>query len=654
MLAKPLTNLLRKDQFEWSQEATEAFRNLQQALSSAPVLVLPDFSKPFVVETDACSTRIGAVLMQGGQPLAYFSKGLAPRHHSLSIYEKELLAVVQGVEHWHQYLEGRHFVIRTDQQSLKYLLDQKLKTSFQMYWISKLMGYDYEIHYKKGANNNAADALSRMPKMQLFQLTLSTCSEELLLGIKKSWEDDSEIQLLVQRLQQGNGVEGKFSWFDDLLHKGSRLVVGNSPTVKQKILEWLHSSYLGGHSGINATYQRVKTLFWWRHMYDEIKDFIKHCDVCARCKYETVAYLGLLQPLPVPNRVWESISMDFIEGLPKSNGKDTIWVVVDRLSKYGHFVALSHPFSASTLAQQFLDGVYKLHGAPTEIISDRDPIFISNFWQEFLKVLKIDQKLSSSYHPQTDGQTEVLNHCLETYLRCMCWEFPKDWAKWLPLAEWWYNTTYHSATKVTPHELLYGQKPALYSPYLPRSVVVDAVDRSFVAREGALLVAKHHLSRAINMMKQRADSHWSDREFQEGQWVFLKLQPYRQISATSRRNQKLAPRFFGPYRIKQKIGSVAYKLDLPEETRIHDTFHISLLKLCPDPAVKPRHPPLDWPEPPVMKEPDQILQKRIGRRKGRIVTEILVKWKQLLEEETTWVLLYHFQQQFPSFVIADP
>ena len=122
--------------------------------------------------------------------------------------------------------------------------------------------------------------------------------------------------------------------------------------------------------------------------------------------------------------------MDFIEGLPKSRGKEVIWVIVYRMSKYAHFIPLSHPYSASTLAQAFLDQVYKLHGTLVEIASDRDPLFLSNFWKEFLKVLKVQQSLLSAHHPQSDGQTEVLNRCLESYLRCMCWKVPKEWSQW--------------------------------------------------------------------------------------------------------------------------------------------------------------------------------------------------------------------------------
>ena len=151
--------------------------------------------------------------------------------------------------------------------------------------------------------------------------------------------------------------------------------------------------------------------------------------------------------------------MDFITGLPKSGNKSVIMVVVDRLSKYAHFCALSHPFTASTVAQIFMDQVFKLHGMPHSIVSDRDPTFTSNFWQELFKLQGTQLHLSSAYHPQTDGQTEVVNKCLETYLRCFASEKQHQWAQWLPLAEWWYNTTYHTATRMTPFEAVYGQKP---------------------------------------------------------------------------------------------------------------------------------------------------------------------------------------------------
>lgn len=202
-------------------------------------------------------------------------------------------------------------------------------------------------------------------------------------------------------------------------------------------------------------------------MFRDIKNFISSCEPCLRCKSKSTASPGLLQPLPVPPGVWNSVEMDFIEGLPKSNRKDVIWGIIDRLSKYVHFVALSHPFTTEGLAKEFMDQVYRMHGSPANIVSDHDPLFISKFWREFLTQLGIEQNLSSAYHPQSDGQSEVLNRCLENYLRAFTWQNPHQWSGWLSLAEWWYNTTYHTAIGTTPYEVLYGQPPPIHLPYLP-------------------------------------------------------------------------------------------------------------------------------------------------------------------------------------------
>lgn len=189
-------------------------------------------------------------------------------------------------------------------------------------------------------------------------------------------------------------------------------------------------------------------------------EHIRQCSICQKCNADNAAYPGLLQPLPIPKHIWEDISMDFIESLPKSAGKDVILVIVDRLSKCGHFLALKHPFTATEVAQLFIDNIYKLHGFPKSIVSDRDKIFTSNFWRELMAIEGIDQNLSSSYHYQFDGQTEVLNKCLEGYLRCMCSTRPNELVKWLPLVEFWYNTTYQFAIKCTPYEIVYGQPPS--------------------------------------------------------------------------------------------------------------------------------------------------------------------------------------------------
>lgn len=198
-------------------------------------------------------------------------------------------------------------------------------------------------------------------------------------------------------------------------------------------------------------------------MKEEVHQYVQSCQICQMTKPELIHTPGLLQPLPIPEEAWTSISMDFITGLPKSEGKEVIMVVVDRFTKYSHFIPLSHPYRAADVAQSFLDHVYKLYGLPSSLITDRDPIFTSRFWKELMNKLNIRLNMSSAYHPQTDGQTERVNQCLENYLRSMVFTQQKRWIKWLPLVEWWYNTSFHSSLKTSPFHALYGYPP----PQLP-------------------------------------------------------------------------------------------------------------------------------------------------------------------------------------------
>lgn len=178
--------------------------------------------------------------------------------------------------------------------------------------------------------------------------------------------------------------------------------------------------------------------------------------MCIQAKPDKNHYLGLLSPLPVPNEAWQMISMDFIEGLLTYGHANCIMVIVDKFSKFAHFVALHHPYTAQKVAQAFLDNVFRLHDLPSTIISDHDPIFTSTFWRELFRLAQVTLAMSSAYHPQSDGQTKCVNQCLETYLRCFVHSCPRQWLKWLPLAEYWYNTIEHSTLGKSPFQVLYG------------------------------------------------------------------------------------------------------------------------------------------------------------------------------------------------------
>lgn len=270
--------------------------------------------------------------------------------------------------------------------------------------------------------------------------------DEFINRVKKDLELDA------------NSHKGFAVFRDNLLYKGRLVVPANSPLIPDIIAQF-HDTPVGGHSGEKKTYQRAVSEIFWVGMRNNIVEYVKRCEVCQQHKNLTTNPAGLLQPIALPLLTWEEITMDFIEGLPKSEAWDTIWVVVDRLSKYAHFIPLRHPFTATTVANCFMKEIVKLHGLPSSIISDKDRVFTSHFWQELFRLHGVHLKHSTSYHPQTDGQSEVVNRCLETYLRCFCSEKPNKWVKWLAWAEYWYNTSFHSATKCTPFKALYGRDP---------------------------------------------------------------------------------------------------------------------------------------------------------------------------------------------------
>lgn len=452
--------------------------------------------------------------MQDGHPLAYISRQLKGKQLSLSIYEKELLAVVFAVQKWRHYLLTNHFVIKTDQRSIKYLLEQRLNTPVQQQWLPKLLEFDYEIQYKQGKDNIAADALSRVEGSEILHMAMTVLQCDLLKQIQDCYADDGTISEIIEKLKKDSKAKKHFSWSQDVLRRKNKIVVPANVPLRNSILDWLHCSSQGGHSGRDVTVQRVKSLFYWKGLAKDIQSYLRSCGVCQQCKYDNAASPGLLQPLPIPEAVWVDISMDFIDGLPLSGGKSVIFVVVDRLSKAAHFMALSHPYSAASVAQVFLDQVYRQHGFPRSIVSDRDTVFLSEFWQELFSLQGCQLNLSTAYHPQSDGQTEVVNRCVETYLRCMTSDKPHLWSKWLPLAEYWYNTNFHSAAQSTPYEIVYGQPPPVHLPYLAGESKVQVVAKCLEDREKMIQILKFHLLRAQHRMKQEADKHHSDRSFE--------------------------------------------------------------------------------------------------------------------------------------------
>jgi hypothetical protein len=438
-----------------------------------------------------------------------------------------------------------------------------------------------------------------------------------------------------------------------LLYEG-RLVLSKKSVMIPTLLQEFHATPQGGHSGFYRTYRRIAANVYWVGMKNTVQEFVKNCDVCQRQKYLASSPGGLLQPLPIPNQIWEDLSMDFITGLPKSKGYEAILVVVDRLSKYCHFIPLKHPYTAKLIAEVFVKEVVRLHGIPLSIVSDRDPIFMSNFWRELFKLQGTHLKMSSAYHPESDGQTEVVNRCLETYLRCFIGDQPRTWVIWLAWAEYWFNTSYHATTEKTPYEIVYGRKPPVITRWIQGETRVEAVQKELLDRDEALRQLRAQLLRAQDRMKHQADKKRCDRSFEIGEWVFVKLRAHRQQSVVSRINAKLAARYYGPYPVVERIGAVAYKVKLPAGSRVHPVFHVSLLKKAVGSYQEEETLPdgLDG-EGGLLYEPETVLAHRMVQEHGEEVSQVLVKWKGQSAEEATWEDTIVMQSQYPKLDLED-
>nr|GEZ34526.1 retrotransposable element Tf2 [Tanacetum cinerariifolium] len=309
--------------------------------------------------------------------------------------------------------------------------------------------------------------------------------------IKEEWTKDKELQAIISKLQQGSTSVKHYSWTANQLLRKRKFMIGKDNDLKQALLRHFHSEGQGGHSGVQATLKRIAAYVYWKKIRKEVKIFVRNCNVCQIFKPELFPHPGLLQPLPIPNQIWTKISIDFVDSLPMSKGKSVIMMVVDRLSKTCHFIPLSHPYTAITVAQAFLDNIYKLHGLPKIIFSDKDTVFLSRFWKELDRL--------------------------------------KEWANWIALAEYWYNTSYHTAINNTPFQVVFGQPPPTHITYSHGESPLETIDRLLVAREAAIDLLKFHLQRAQNRMKMADDKRISGREF-----VPLELM----LSKRSRKNTK--------------------------------------------------------------------------------------------------------------------
>nr|CAE04776.3 OSJNBb0115I21.3 [Oryza sativa Japonica Group] len=662
-IAKPMTRLLQKDvKYKWSEECEQSFQELKSRLISAPILILPDPKKGFQVYCDASKLGLGCVLMQDGKVVAYASRQLRPHEKNYPTHDIELAAVVHALKIWRHYLFGTRTEVYTDHKSLKYIFTQPDLNMRQRRWLELIKDYDMGIHYHPGKANVVVDALSRKGYCNATegrQLPLELCKEfeRLNLGIvgrgfvaaleakptlidqvREAQINDPDIQEIKKNMRRGKAI-GFLEDEQGTVWLGERICVPDNKDLKDAVLKEAHDTLYSIHPGSTKMYQDLKERFWWASMKREIAEYVAVCDVCQRVKAEHQKPAGLLQPLKIPEWKWEEIGMDFITGLPRtSSGHDSIWVIVDRLTKVAHFIPVKTTYSGSRLAELYMARIVCLHGVPKKIVSDRGSQFTSNFWKKLQEEMGSKLNFSTAYHPQTDGQTERVNQILEDMLRACALDFGGSWDKNLPYAEFSYNNSYQASLQMAPYEALYGRKcrtPLLWDQTGERQVFGTDILRE---AEEKVKVIQERLRVAQSRHKSYADNRRRDLSFEEGDYVYLRVTPLRGVHRFHTKG-KLAPRFVGPYKIVSRRGEVAYQLELPQSLAgVHNVFHVSQLKKCLRvPTEEANIEQIEVQEDlTYVEKPIRILETNERRTRNRVIRFCKVQWSNHSEEESTW------------------
>ncbi|GKD80922.1 putative reverse transcriptase domain-containing protein, partial [Tanacetum coccineum] len=482
------------------EEAT--FQLIKQKLCSAPILALPEGNEDFIAYCDASIKGLGAVLMQREKVIAYASRQLKIHEKNYTTHDLELGAVVFALKIWRHYLYGTRCTVFTDHKSLQHILDQKELNMRQRRWLELLSDYDCEIRYHPGKANVVADALSRKERIKPLRVRalVMTIGLDLPKRILEAQIEARKPENLKTEDVGGMLIENSKDpekprkeklepRADGTMCLNNRSWLPRYGDLRALIMHESHKSKYSVHPGSDKMYQDMKQLYWWPNMKADIATYVSKCLTCLRVKAEHQKPSGLLVQPAIPQWKWENITMDFVTKLPRTqSGNDTIWVIVDRLTKSAHFLPMRETDPMDKLAKLYLKEVVTRHGIPVSIICDRDPRFTSNFWRSFQKAM----------------------------------DFGNGWEGHLPLIEFSYNNSYHASIKAAPFEALYGRK--CRSPVCWAEVGDARLTGPELVHETTekIVQIKQRMQAARDRQKSYADVRRKPLEFQVGDRVMLK------------------------------------------------------------------------------------------------------------------------------------
>jgi hypothetical protein len=639
-VAAPLYHLTKKTtSFQKGEETQQSFEAIKSLLANPPLLAYPNPDLPYELISDASVTGCGAVLVQEGRPIAYFSSKFSSAERNYTTGEQELLGLIKALKEWRCYLEGcAGLTLVTDHNPLTWFSSQPTLSRRQARWSEFLSRFHpFQVKYRPGSTN-PADSLSRLHGPIGSAATVAVTTRARASMYDSDLLDRIKAASLEDPYFADEGAVQQYTREDGYWTHAGRIVVPQS--MRTELMHEHHSSPVAGHFGWARTLDQIERQFWWPRMREEVKAFVHSCASCQRSKATNHRPYGLLNPLDIPDTRWHTVTMDFITDLPTTaSGHDAILVFVDKLTKYVHLVPTNKTCSAEELAKLFLANVFQYHGMIKQLISDRDPRFTSNFWRTFCARLKIEPRFSSAFHPQTDGQTERTNRVLEEVLRHFIDGSHSNWEELLPLAAFAMNNAKSSSTGETPFYLNHGAHP--HTPVslgLPTGNI-PTLEVVFTELEETLSQVKKLLVAAQDRQKTYADKSRAAHNFQQGQKVLLATKNLKFKTGV----RKLHPKYVGPFKILEMVGSNAAKLDLPAVySRLHPVFHVSLLREFREGAGSPPLPP----EPELIDgesyfKVEQVLSMRErstgkkgrGKKKRR---EFLIKWEGYDDSHNSW------------------